>query len=147
MKLTQQFVREAIEQGIGIGSKRGFQTACAMVDGAGRTLGMLRHEDALWVTPEFSIGKARLASAYRGNTGAMYERLQRERPLYGATIASLNAEMDWFLAEGGVAVNIEVDGKEECIGAYGVSGCFPAAVDQEIAEEMVAWIKAGLAKG
>lgn len=144
MKLSQQFVREAIERGIEIGRERGFDLACAVVDGAGRTLGVLRHEDALYVTPEFALGKARMASAYRNNTGAFFTRLQKERPLYGATIASLDSEWGWFLAEGGAAINVEAGGGQECIGAYGVSGCFPAAVDQEICDEMVTWIKDNL---
>lgn len=147
MKLTQQFVREAIERGIEIGRQRGFETACAVVDGSGRTMGVLRHEDSLYVTPDIALGKARLASAYRNHTGKFFERVQKERPLYGATVASLNAQNGWFLAEGGAAIMVDTGNGEECVGAYGVSGCFPAAVDQEICDEMIIWIKENLPKG
>ena len=58
-------------------------------------------------------------------------------------MAALNGENDWFLAEGGMAVVEKQDGKDKCFGAIGVSGCFPATVDQEIADELVAWLKAG----
>ena len=71
----------------------------------------------------------------------MFARLQKERPLYGATIAGLNASNQWFLAEGGAAIKIkEASGKDKCVGAIGVSGCFPATIDQEIADELVAWV-------
>ncbi len=93
------------------------------------------------MTPEFAIGKARLASAFRNNTGAMFARLQKERPLYGASIAGLNANNDWFLAEGGASIVEKRGGKDVCHGAIGVSGCFPATTDQEVADELVAWLK------
>ena len=140
MELSHTLVQEIILKGIEAGSERGFSVAVAVVDDAGRTRGVIRHDDALWVTPEFAVGKARLASAFRNNTGAMYARLQEERPLYGATVASLNSKHDWFLAEGGLAIKVERDGKERCLGAIGVSGCFPATIDQEIADALVAWL-------
>lgn len=141
MELTHELINKIIQRGIEAGSKRGFQVACAVVDENGRTRGVIRHADALWVTPEFAVGKARLASAFRNNTGAMFARLQKERPLYGATIAGLNGKNDWFLAEGGAAVVVKKDGKDACFGAIGVSGCFPATTDQEIADELVTWLK------
>jgi uncharacterized protein GlcG (DUF336 family) len=142
MELDHKLVEEIIQRGIEAGKTRNFEVACAVVDGEGRTRGVIRHADALWVTPEFAVGKARLASAFRNNTGPMFARLQKERPLYGATVASLNAKNEWFLAEGGAAIKVKgSDGKEECVGAIGVSGCFPATVDQEIADELVTWVK------
>ena len=141
MELTHELIHKIIQRGIEAGTKRGFAVACAVVDENGRTRGVIRHADALWVTPEFAVGKARLASAFRNNTGAMFARLQKERPLYGATIAGLNAKNEWFLAEGGAAVVVKKDGKEACLGAIGVSGCFPATTDQEIADELVTWLK------
>jgi uncharacterized protein GlcG (DUF336 family) len=142
MELTHVLVQQIIERGIAAGLQRGFPVAVAVVDGEGRTRGVIRHDDALWVTPEFAVGKARLASAFRNNTGAMFARLQKERPLYGATIAGLNAKNEWFLAEGGLSIVAKRDGKDVCYGAIGVSGCFPATTDQEIADELVAWLKA-----
>lgn len=146
MRLTHELVDQIIRRGIDAGLKRGFQVACGVVDGDGRTRGVIRHDDALWVTPEFALGKARLASAFRNNTGPMFARLQKERPLYGATVASLNGDNDWFLAEGGASIVVKEGDREVCFGAIGVSGCFPATVDQEIADELVAWIKSELIK-
>ncbi len=143
MQLTHDLVARIIQRGIEAGAKRGFQVAVAVVDDGGRTRGVVRHEDALWVTPQLAEGKARLASAYRNSTGATFARLQKERPLYGASVAALNGENDWFLAEGGMAVVDKHEGRDKCYGAIGVSGCFPATVDQEIADELVAWLKAG----
>jgi uncharacterized protein GlcG (DUF336 family) len=140
MELDHKLVDQIIQRGIEAGAARNFEVACAVVDSEGRTRGVIRHADALWVTPDFALGKARLASAFRNNTGAMFARLQKERPLYGATIASLNANNQWFLAEGGIAIKVkDASGKEKCIGAIGVSGCFPATIDQEIADELAAW--------
>lgn len=147
MELDHKFVDQIIQRGIEAGLSRKFEVACAVVDGEGRTRGVIRHAGALWVTPEFAVGKARLASAFRNQTGAMFARLQKERPLYGATIASLNASNDWFLAEGGAAIKIkDLSGKDRCVGAIGVSGCFPATIDQEIADELVTWVTQQLDK-
>ena len=143
LQLTHDLVARVIQRGIEAGAKRGFQVAVAVVDEGGRTRGVVRHEDALWVTPQLAEGKARLASAYRNSTGATFARLQKERPLYGASVAALNGENDWFLAEGGMAVVDQHEGRDRCYGAIGVSGCFPATLDQEIADELVAWLKAG----
>ena len=53
-----------------------------------------------------------------------------------SSIAGLNASNQWFLAEGGAAIKIkDASGKDKCVGAIGVSGCFPATIDQEIADE------------
>lgn len=144
MNITHTLVSQVFERGIELGKARGFQVSIAMVDAAGRTLGLLRHENGSWQTPEFALGKARLASAFKTSSGLMFARLQKERPLYGATLAALNARNDWFLAEGGAAIKATAAAGEshagECMGAIGVSGCFPATVDQEIADELVAWI-------
>jgi uncharacterized protein GlcG (DUF336 family) len=139
--LTHQLVMEIIQRGIDAGAKRGFQVAVAVVDPHGRERGVIRHDDALYVTPQFALGKARLAAAYRNNTGAMFARLQKERPLYGATVAALNDRNDWFLAEGGMAILVKDGDRETCAGGIGVSGCFPATVDQEIADELAQWAK------
>jgi uncharacterized protein GlcG (DUF336 family) len=141
VELTHQLVTEIIQKGIDAGTKRGFSVACAVVDAHGRERGVIRHADALYVTPQLAVGKARLASAYRNSTGAMFSRLQKERPLYGASVAALNDRNDWFLAEGGTAIMLKQDGKDACVGAVGISGCFPATVDQEIADEIVQWVK------
>lgn len=141
MHLTHQLVMEIIQRGIDAGLKRGFQVAVAVVDPHGRERGVIRHDDALYVTPQFALGKARLAAAYRNNTGAMFARLQKERPLYGATVAALNDRNDWFLAEGGMAILVKEGDREACLGGIGVSGCFPATVDQEIADELAQWAK------
>lgn len=141
MELTHQLVGEIIQKGIEAGAKRGFQVAIAVVDPHGRERGVIRTAEALYVTPQLAVGKARLASAYRNSTGAMYSRLQKERPLYGASVAALNERNDWFLAEGGMAILVQQGGKDVCVGAIGVSGCFPATVDQEIADELVQWVK------
>jgi uncharacterized protein GlcG (DUF336 family) len=147
MELDHKLVEQIIQRGIDAGIARKFEVACAVVDGEGRSRGVIRHAGALWVTPEFAVGKARLASAFRNNTGAMFARLQKERPLYGATIASLNANKEWFLAEGGAAIKVkDASGTEKCVGAIGVSGCFPATIDQEIADELVAWLVPQLEK-
>jgi len=146
MEITHQLVHDIIQRGIEAGGKRGFSVACAFVDGEGRLRGIIRHADALWVTPDFAIGKARLASAFRNSTGAMYARLQKERPLYGTTIASLNSRNDWFLAEGGAAIVTDVASKTVCLGAVGISGCFPGTVDQEVADEVVAWFRSEVLK-
>jgi uncharacterized protein GlcG (DUF336 family) len=132
-----------IQRAIEAGAARGFQVSCAVVDASGRTVGVVRHAKASWQTPEFALGKARLASAFKSSTGLMFARLQKDRPLYGATLASLNARNDWFLAEGGAAIKpAAVPGENhggDCLGAIGISGCFPATVDQEIADELVDW--------
>ena len=146
MEITHKLVNDIIQKGIEAGSKRGFPVAIAFVDDNGRTRGVIRHADALWVTPDFALGKARLASAFRNSTGAIFSRLQKERPLYGATISALNGKNEWFLAEGGAAVVSKKDGKDVCVGAIGVSGCFPATVDQEIADELVEWLKSEMLK-
>jgi uncharacterized protein GlcG (DUF336 family) len=146
MEISHTLVNDVIQKGIEAGTKRGFPVAIAFVDENGRTRGVIRHADALWVTPEFAVGKARLASAFRNSTGAMYARLQKERPLYGATISALNGKNDWFLAEGAAAIVTKKDGKDVCVGAIGVSGCFPATVDQEVADELVEWFKSSVLK-
>jgi uncharacterized protein GlcG (DUF336 family) len=148
MELPHELVSEIIARGIAAGKERNFEVACAVVDTDGRTRGVVRHDAALWVTPEFAVGKARLASAFRNSTGAMFERLQKERPLYGATVASLNGPNNWFLAEGGAPIKIKgPDGKEKCVGAIGISGCFPATIDQEIADSLVEWTKRKITGG
>jgi len=140
---TFEIVTEVITRGIKLGQERGFPVACAVIDGAGRERGVVRHEDAGFMTAEFAMGKARLASSTRHSTGATFERLQKERPLYGATIAALNGPKNWFLAEGGAPLVLPPDsrGRKVCLGAIGVSGGFPATIDQEIADELVVWVQ------
>jgi len=146
MKLSHELVASITARAIEEGLKRGFNVSCAVVDEAGRTVSVLRHADASWQTPEFALGKARLASAFKTSTGAMYARLQKERPLYGTMLASYNARNDWMLAEGGAAIKLQSEAGENhggaAIGAVGVSGCFPATIDQEIADGLVEWVRA-----
>ncbi|MBM3509426.1 MAG: heme-binding protein [Alphaproteobacteria bacterium] len=146
MSITSKLALEAIERGIAVGLKRNFFVACALVDPSGRTIGVLRHEKAQWMTPDFAIGKAILASAYKNRTQAMYDRLQKERPLYGTMVASLTNQYGWLLVEGGTSVNRGEGESAECVVAVGISGCFPAAVDQEVADEVAAWLKGVLVK-
>jgi len=145
MEFSHELVEATIRHGIEAALKRNFFVACGIVDASGRTCGVIRHAKALYVTPDFALGKARLASAYRTSTGPMFARLQKDRPLYGATVASLNAQNQWFLAEGGAAIKLDdVKGEHhggECVGAIGIAGCFPAAIDQEVADEVVEWFK------
>jgi len=145
MRLNHELVATITARAIEEGIKRGFNVSCAVVDEAGRTVSVLRHADASWQTPEFALGKARLASAFKTSTGAMYARLQKERPLYGTMLASYNSRNDWMLAEGGAAIKMEVEAGEnhggESAGAIGISGCFPATIDQEIADMLVDWIR------
>lgn len=146
MALNHELVTSIMNQAIEEGLKRGFNVSCAVVDASGRTVSVLRHANASWQTPEFALGKARLASAFRTSTGAMYARLQKERPLYGTMLTSLTSRNDWMLAEGGAAIKLEADAGEshggESIGAIGISGCFPATIDQEIADALVEWVRA-----
>jgi uncharacterized protein GlcG (DUF336 family) len=143
MDFPHDLAISVIQRALEAGSARGFQVSCALVDASGRTVGVIRHAGASWQTPEFALGKARLASAFKTSTGTMFARLQKDRPLYGATLASLNARNDWFVAEGGAAIKpAAVPGEShsgECLGAIGISGCFPATTDQEIADELVEW--------
>lgn len=144
MEFSHKLVMETIERGIARGAERGFFVACAVVDGNGRSRGVIRHDQAAYITPEFALGKARLASAYGTSTGLMFARLQKERPLYGTTVASLSTQNQWLLAEGGAAIRLDaVQGEShgKCVGAVGVAGCFPATIDQEIADEIVQWLK------
>lgn len=151
MQLTHQLVTQVFNRALEMGLSRGFTISCAMVDGSGRTIGVLRHASASWQTPEFALGKARLASAFKTNTGTMFARLQKDRPLYGAMLTSMSSRNDWMLAEGGAAIKVSAgegeDHSGESIGAIGVSGCFPATVDQEIADELVLWVLTQLSAG
>ncbi len=151
MDFSHEFVMDIIKHAIEAGVKRNFFVSCAVVDSSGNVRGVVRHDRGTYIGPEFAMGKARLASAYRTSTGLMFARLQKDRPLYGATVASLNAKNQWLLAEGGAAIKLDDAPGEnhggECIGAIGIAGCFPATVDQEIADEMVDWVKKQLATG
>ena len=54
MEISHTLVNDIIQKGIEAGTKRGFPVAIAFVDENGRTRGVIRHADALWVTPEFA---------------------------------------------------------------------------------------------
>jgi uncharacterized protein GlcG (DUF336 family) len=144
MDIAHELAASVFRKAIELGLSRNFYISCALVDASGRTVGVLRHAKASWQTPEFSLGKARLASAFKTSTGLLFARLQKERPLYGAMLASMNARNDWFLAEGGAAIKLSAEQGEshggDSLGAIGISGCFPATIDQEIADELVTWI-------
>src|SRR5690606_25439010 len=105
-ELQHDVVMQALAYGLEVGSKRGFAVACAVVDSVGRTRGVLRHEEAGYMTSEFAEGKARLASSTKSSTQTTFDRLQKERPLYGTTLAALNGRFDWFLAEGGAPIDV-----------------------------------------
>jgi uncharacterized protein GlcG (DUF336 family) len=87
--------------------------------------------------PEIAIGKANTAVVYHTPTAALYERWQRDRPLFGANVASWGSTRGWYVCEGGVPV-LAADGA--VLGAVGVAGCFPAINDHEVANALVEWL-------
>lgn len=146
LTMPSDLVWEAIKRGLDAGMARQFPVACAILDGSSRVCGIVRHQDAGWLTVQFAEGKARLASAFHVSTGPMFARLQKERPLYGATLAGLNGHNEWVLAEGGAPLLLkDSQGREQCVGAVGVAGCFPATTDQEVADEVASWLVQQLA--
>ena len=94
-------------------------------------MGALRFEDALWVTPEIARAKANTAVAFRASTAALEERW-RERPLFATSVVNLGPGQ--FVIGTG-AGPIVIDGT--VVGAVGVSGGLPAALDHAIAEAAV----------
>ena len=146
MGLDHELVDQIIQRGIEAGLSRKFEVACAVVDADGRT--RQRHPPRRCAVgyPGIRRRQSALGECISEPTRPMFA-LQKERPLYGATIAGLNASNQWFLAEGGAAIKIkDASGKDKCVGAIGVSGCFPATIDQEIDGRVVAWVTQQLDK-
>ena len=133
-------VMEALRLALEEGMRRGFPVACGIVDGSGRALGMIRHEDAIWPAGDLALRKAVLASAFRGRTSERFERWQSEIPLFGAGLAGLSQENDWFVAPGGSPVLKDEDARKACVAAVGISGARPAALDQEIADKIASYL-------
>lgn len=137
MVITHELVQSCLGEGVRAGESAGFKVSCAVIDANGRTLGVLRHEEAGWATPEIAVGKAIVAVVYHTPTADLYERWQRERPLFGANVASWGSARGWYVCEGGVPVHGQ-DG--HVLLGIGISGCFPAMKDDEVARATAAWI-------
>jgi len=142
MTVSHELVQAALSFGVKAGEEAGFKVSCALIDHGGRTMGVLRHEDAGWATPEIAVGKAIVAVVYHTPTADLYERWQRDRPLFGANVASFGAQRGWYVCEGGVPVSGD-DGS--VLLAVGISGCFPAVKDDEVARRTAEWISGQLA--
>lgn len=141
MEISHAFVHECLGQAVQFGEDAGFKISCALIDANGRTMGVLRHSKAGWATPEIAVGKAIVAVVYHTPTADLYERWQRERPLFGANVASWGAQRGWYVCEGGVPVK-ESDGS--VLFSVGISGCFPATKDDEVARQTAQWAEAQL---
>ncbi|WP_167762277.1 heme-binding protein [Blastococcus sp. CT_GayMR20] len=135
MPIDYGIVADVMRFAVEHGRERGFNVACGVVDPSGRPLGVLKHPDALWTTPDMALGKATLASAFREPTAPLFERWQRERPQYGVSIAAWGVGNGWFAVEGGVPVKVGDGGVVAA--AIGISGGFPATIDAEIADVAV----------
>lgn len=141
MGFTHQVIHDGLLHGIDLGAEREFKISCAAIDQHGRTLGVLRHSDAGWATPEIALGKANVAVVYHTPSADLYDRWQRERPLFGANVASWGSTRGWYVCEGGVPIH----GSDGAIlGAVGVAGCFPAIKDHEVAALLTQWFEAHL---
>lgn len=139
MTLKLELVKRTIERGIEEGSKRGFHVAVGVVDATGRTLGVLRAEQALWVTPDLAVRKATYASGFQRDTLETFNRYQDEVPTFGVAIAALSGPNDWFIGPGGVGIWEEREGGKVLLGAVGVSGAFPYQQDHEISAVAAEW--------
>lgn len=142
MTVTHELVQSCLSYGIKAGEEAGFKVSCAVIDANGRTLGMLRHAGAGWATPEIALGKAIVAVVYHTPTSDLYQRWQSERPLFGANVASWGAPRGWYVCEGGVPVH-DADG--QVLLGIGISGCFPAIKDDEVARRTGEWLSSHLA--
>jgi uncharacterized protein GlcG (DUF336 family) len=137
MTVSHELVQSCLAYGVAAGEEEGFMVSCAVIDGNGRTLGVLRHENAGWATPEIAVGKAIVAVVYHTPTADLYQRWQSERPLFGANVASWGAQRGWYVCEGGVPVRGEGG---DVVVAIGISGCFPATKDDEVARRTADWL-------
>jgi uncharacterized protein GlcG (DUF336 family) len=131
VELTLERVERCLQQGKAKAVQLGVQAAIVVVDDAGHLAGVLRMDNALWVTPEIAQAKAVTATAFRATTLELEERW-KARPLFASSIIGLGPGR--FLVGRG-AVPIVVDGR--IIGAVGVSGGIPADLDHQIAEAAV----------
>lgn len=136
--MSHGLVAEGLVHAISVGETAGFNIACGVIDASGRPLGVLKHTKAGWASPEIALGKANVAVVYHTPTRALYDRWQRERPLFGASVASFGSSRGWYVAEGGVLVH-NADG--DILGAVGVAGCFPATIDDEVAVKVAQWFE------
>ena len=132
--IDSSIITDALSYALAEGRRFGFNVACGIVDGSGRTLGVLRHPDAIWPAADLALRKAVLASAFRGPTTDRFERWQSELPLFGAGLAALSDANGWFVAPGGSPIVGGQGQVQVCIGAVGVNGARPASLDQEIAD-------------
>lgn len=139
MTLKLEIVRRTIEMGIEEGARRGFNVAVGVVDASGRTLGVLRAEQALWVTPDLAVRKATYASGFRRDTMATFTRYQNEVPTFGVAVAALSGANDWFIGPGGVVIWQDIGGEKVLLGAVGVSGATPYEQDHEISAVAASW--------
>jgi uncharacterized protein GlcG (DUF336 family) len=143
MTVSHELVQSCLTYALRVGEEAGFKVSCAVIDESGRTLGVLRHEEAGWATPEIAVGKAIVAVVYHTPTAQLYERWQRDRPLFGANVASWGAQRGWYVCEGGVPVQGS-DGR--VLLGLGISGCFPAIKDDEVAQRTAEWVTERLAE-
>lgn len=137
-ELSAELVSQALSRALELGADRGFPIACGIVDASGRPVGLLKKPEALWITSELALGKATLSSAFREHTDGLFERWQRERPQFGASVAAWGVNNQWFVGEGGAP--IKVGEEQRTVGAVGISGCFPATIDAEVAREVADWV-------
>jgi len=142
MGVSHELVQSCLGHALQVGEEAGFKVSCAVIDESGRTLGVLRHEQAGWATPEIAIGKAIVAVVYHTPTAQLYDRWQKDRPLFGANVASWGAQRGWYVCEGGVPV-FGPDGR--VLLGVGISGCFPATKDDEVAQSVGNWLAERLA--
>jgi uncharacterized protein GlcG (DUF336 family) len=143
MGVSHELVHSCLAYALEAGEEAGFKVSCAVIDDSGRTLGVLRHQEAGWATPEIALGKAIVAVVYHTPTAQLYDRWQRERPLFGANVASWGAQRGWYVCEGGVPVH-DSDGR--VVAGLGISGCFPATKDDEVAQRAADWFAERLAQ-
>jgi uncharacterized protein GlcG (DUF336 family) len=143
MKVSHELVQSCLAYGVQAGEEAGFKVSCAVIDANGRTLGVLRHSEAGWATPEIAVGKAIVAVVYHTPTADLYQRWQAERPLFGANVASFGAQRGWYVCEGGVPVH---DSNGHVVVGVGISGCFPATKDDEVARRTAEWLSNGIAE-
>lgn len=145
MNLSADLVLEALRFALDKGEHHGFRIACGIVDGSGRLLGAIKHQRAIWPSPDLALRKAVLATAFRGVTSDRFERWQSEIPLFGAGLAGLSESNNWFVAPGGAPVWADAD-QQTCLAGVGISGARPASLDQQMAEDVAGWLMAKINK-
>ncbi|PXY23368.1 hypothetical protein BAY59_27200 [Prauserella coralliicola] len=106
---------DALRAGIARADADGVHVSVVVVDRAGRVVVSFRDEDALPVTPELALAKARAACSFARPSDALAGIVQPGQPFYGLPDA-LPAPIATFA--GGLPLT--EDGR--CYGAVGVSG-------------------------